>query len=372
MTADYFIGLMSGTSLDGIDAVLVDLSRPQPVLTESHHHAWPDSIHQALLTARELDDDQLATLHELDRQTAEVFAEAVHTLLDKAGLPASAITAIGSHGQTVRHRPDARPGFSLQLGEAKTLAALTGICVVADFRSADIHAGGQGAPLVPAFHQAVFRDPRQFRVVLNIGGIANVTMLPNDPEQTVTGFDTGPGNTLMDAWMREHCNREMDENGRFAASGVLHDGLLSSLLDDAYFHRKPPKSTGFEHFNLSWLKPRLQALKLATPGHEAAIQRTLLELTARSIIDAIDTYAPACDDIVVCGGGAHNTCLMQRLQTLGKAPLRSTAALGIHPDWVEAMTFAWLARQRLLNRPGNLPTVTGASRACLLGTITPA
>ena len=236
--------------------------------------------------------------------------------------------------------------------------------MVADFRRADIEAGGQGAPLVPAFHNAVFRSAEKSRVIVNIGGIANITILPKDPVQPVTGFDTGPGNTLMDAWTRQHRQQAFDRDGAFAASGRSDARLLANLLMDDYFRQPPPKSTGFETFNLDWLWAHL-----ANDIDHADVQSTLCDLTAVSIIRAINQHAPDTDEIFVCGGGAHNTELMQRLQSLAAQPVASTQQLGIDPDWVEAMTFAWLARQFKLALPGNIPHVTGAREAVVLGSL---
>jgi len=360
-----YIGLMSGTSMDGIDAALVDFSSAQPVIVNTHSHAWPEDIQQALIAARDIPDAQLNTLSALDEQTANIFAEAVFALLKRTAFQAEDITAIGNHGQTIRHRPDIDKPFSLQIGNARKLAALTGIDVISDFRSADIKAGGQGAPLAPAFHQAVFQHKNISRVIVNIGGIANITVLPADKSSAVTGFDCGPGNTLMDAWIAQHEQRPYDADGALACSGKTNACLLARLLMDDYFQLAPPKSTGFEYFNLKWLK-RFIDDDMTT----ADVQSTLCDLTASSIIRDINRYAPASEEIYICGGGAHNKELMSRLQALTKCPVATTEKLGIHPDWVEAMTFAWLAYQYTHHLTGNLPSVTGASTAVILGKLT--
>jgi len=359
---ELYLGMISGTSVDNIDAALVDLSGEQPVLVASHDHPWPAELRDAIFATRVLGDDELDQLDALDTAIADAFADAAMTCLDHAGVAASSVTAIGSHGQTIRHRPDGPAAFSLQLGNAGRIAARTGIDVVADFRSADIDAGGQGAPMGPAFHQAVFQHEQIDRVIVNIGGIGNITVLPADPHSPVTGFDTGPGNNLMDAWIERHRGERYDADGRFAASGRSDVKLLAELLTDPYFELAPPKSTGFELFNLAWLEPHITGDRKPED-----VQSTLCDLTATSIVRDIHRYAAATTEIYVCGGGAHNTELMSRLQRLTRAKVDSTDALGVPPDWVEAMTFAWLARQHLKQLPGNIPTVTGARDARVLG-----
>ncbi|MFC1589656.1 anhydro-N-acetylmuramic acid kinase [Pseudomonadota bacterium] len=367
---EYYVGLMSGTSMDGIDAVLIDFSDSEtPKLICSHSHDWPEDIHQQLLATRDLPDERLNTLSPLDIRLGEIFAEATLELLDNAQLSTSDIIAIGNHGQTIRHRPDAAKPFSLQIGDAKTLTQKTGIRVVDDFRTADIEAGGQGAPLAPAFHEAVFRSNSENIGVLNLGGIANLSVLPSDQNQPVTGFDTGPANTLMDAWIEKCCGKSFDENGDFARSGKINQTLLEQLLADNYFKITPPKSTGFELFNIEWLNKSLSDKNL----RDADVQATLCELTAQSICGAIKQHAPTINHLLVCGGGVHNTYLLERIQsTLPECKVESTEAYGIHPDWMEAMAFAWLARCKLNNQPAKLASVTGASRNVVLGCITEA
>lgn len=364
---ELYIGLMSGTSMDGIDAALVDFSLQHPVLVGTHSHAWPDDILQALIAARDMPDNALDTLSSLDKQTADIFADACSELLKSTSHTPEEIIAIGNHGQTIRHRPDIDKPFSLQIGNASRLAALTGIDVISDFRTADINAGGQGAPLAPAFHQAVFQCNDSNRVIVNIGGISNITILPAGKNSMVTGFDCGPGNTLMDAWIAQHQQRSYDADGALASSGKTNAGMLARLLMDDYFQLAPPKSTGFEYFNLAWLSHFIENTMAS-----ADVQSTLCDLTATSIIRAINQYAPDNEEIYICGGGVHNKELMRRLQTLTKSPLTTTEELGVHPDWVEAMTFAWLAYRNTHRQTGNLPSVTGATKAIILGKKTPA
>jgi anhydro-N-acetylmuramic acid kinase len=359
---------MSGTSMDGIDAALVDFSSPQPKLINTHSHQWPDVVQHALIAARDIPDDQLNTLSYLDNQTAEIFAEACSELLKSSEHQPHDIIAIGNHGQTIRHRPDIDKPFSLQIGNAKMLAIQTGIDVISDFRTADIKAGGQGAPLAPAFHQAVFQQDEINRVIVNIGGIANITVLHKN--KPITGFDCGPGNTLMDAWIFFHKQQRYDADGKLASSGKTDVALLAKLLMDNYFQLAPPKSSGFEYFNLEWLNKHLDKTVLSRETACADVQSTLCDLTATSIIRAINQYAPDTDEIFICGGGIHNKELMHRLQTLTKCSVATTEALGVHPDWVEAMAFAWLAYQNIHQYTGNLPSVTGASKNLVLGELT--
>jgi anhydro-N-acetylmuramic acid kinase len=371
---ELYIGLMSGTSMDGIDAALVDFSQTaitgaQPKLIQTHSHPWPDDIQKALIAARDIPDNELSSLASLDTQTAKVFSDACLKLLANTSYQAQDIIAIGNHGQTIRHRPDTETPFSLQIGNAQKISEQTGIDVISDFRTADIKAGGQGAPLAPAFHQAVFRHNEIDRVIVNIGGIANITMLPKDQNHPVTGFDCGPGNTLMDAWISLHKQHSYDANGELASSGKTDARLLANLLMDAYFQLAPPKSTGFEYFNLEWLNKYIDKEKTHAMAC-ADVQSTLCDLTATSIIRAINQYATDTGEIYICGGGAHNRELMRRLQTLTKCPVTTTEVLGVHSDWVEAMAFAWLAYQNVHQQTGNLPSVTGANKSVVLGKLT--
>lgn len=367
---ELYIGLMSGTSMDGIDAALVDFSQARPQLISTHSHPWPDDIQQALIAARDIPDEQLSSLSSLDMQTAEIFADACFQLLKATPYKANDIIAIGNHGQTIRHRPDIEQPFSLQIGNAEKLAAITGIDVISNFRTADIEASGQGAPLAPVFHQSIFQDNRLNRVIVNIGGISNITVLPGnknntEASQAIIGFDCGPGNTLMDAWISRHRQQAYDADGIFAASGKTNARLLANLLMDDYFQLAPPKSTGFEYFNLEWLDRQIEG-----EVDSADIQSTLCDLTATSIIRAINQYAKDTDEIYICGGGVHNKELMQRLQRLTRCMIATTEGPGVHPDWVEAMAFAWLAYRNVHQQTGNLPSVTGAKKAVILGRVT--
>jgi anhydro-N-acetylmuramic acid kinase len=366
---EYYLGLMSGTSVDGIDAALVDLSRPFPALVRARTFAWPKRIRQQILdTTAGHQQVSLLELGRLDATLGDQFAEAALAIIGEAELNREQISAIGSHGQTLFHAADADPPFSMQLGDANRIAEHTGITTVADFRRRDIAAGGQGAPLVPAFHQALFQDPHRSRVVLNIGGMANVTLLPKDG--SVSGFDTGPGNVLMDAWHQRNRQALFDRNGEWARSGKLDRRLLDRLLDHPYFRRTHPKSTGRETFGPRWLDAVLHSANGAPAA--ADVQRTLLELTARSIADSLQKPAAEFEQLLVCGGGAHNGFLMQRLGVLlPSCSVESTENCGLHPDWVEATAFAWLAKQTLQGKPGNLPEVTGANKAVVLGAIYP-
>jgi len=306
----------------------------------------------------------------LDWQLGELFAESVTQLLAKSGIEAQQVQAIGSHGQTLRHHPHGPHPFTLQIGSPALIAQLSGITTVGDFRSRDIAAGGEGAPLVPAFHHAAFGKDGINRCMINIGGIANITLLPGERSSSVNGFDTGPGNLLMNGWIARHRGEQFDHNGEWAASGAINQPLLRQLPSDKYFLRPSPKSTGREYFNLDWLDQQLAAF---SPASAADVQATLCELTARSISEAISHCAVDYPEVYICGGGAHNRTLMARLQTL-LAPrlVASSEEIGLHPDWVEAIAFAWLARQTLAGQPGNLPEVTGARQPVVLGAIYPA
>jgi anhydro-N-acetylmuramic acid kinase len=360
-----YLGLISGTSADSIDSVLVSFSRGVPQLLASHAHPWPTALRERMLalaqgeTALDLD-----TFGRLDVEIGHGFADAALQLLEHSDTPATAVRAIGSHGQTLRHRPTGTYPFTLQLGDPSVIAERCGIDVVADFRRADIAAGGQGAPLLPALHAMLLARPGHARVVLNLGGIANITVLGADGH--VLGFDTGPANGLLDAWCLRQRNEPFDRDGAYAASGRPDAGLLDALLADPYFALPPPKSTGREHFHLDWLATRAPSTAL----DPADVQATLLELTARSVAMAIAQHAPDAEEVLACGGGVHNGALMRRLgELLAPRVLLSTSRYGIDPDFLEATAFAWLARQRLLGLPGNLPAVTGARGPRVLGAI---
>ncbi len=362
---ELYVGLISGTSVDAVDAALVAIDEDRFQILATHSEAYPEATAndiQALV--RSPGTINIDDLGELDTEVGELFAVATKRLLEQAGTEASAVRAIGSHGQTVRHHPDGNSPFSLQIGDPNIIACRTGITTVADFRRRDIALGGQGAPLVPAFHAATFRDPAELRVVLNIGGIANITVLPGDGQ--VFGFDTGPGNCLMDIWIERKQEKAYDADGEWAASGTAESDLVAQMLGDRYFRRIPPKSTGREHFNYRWLETALN--EASTRPEPVDVQASLLELSARSIAEAIERHASDCKRVLACGGGVHNTALMARLAALLPAcDIQTTAAYGIDPDWVEAVAFAWLARRTIHSLPGNLPAVTGARRPCILG-----
>ncbi|HEB85507.1 MAG TPA: anhydro-N-acetylmuramic acid kinase, partial [Gammaproteobacteria bacterium] len=335
----YYIGLISGTSLDAIDAALVSFNSEHCELQQSLALPIADDIREQALSLLHPGDNELARLCRLDVQLGRLFAEAVQALLAQADLASSAICAIGSHGQTLRHCPDDAFPTSLQIGDPNIIVERTGITTVADFRRRDMAAGGQGAPLVPAFHQAMLQDSRYNRVIVNIGGIANITVLTKDPAKPVIGFDTGPGNALLDSWTQQHLQQTHDKEGQWAAGGTCHQGLLDTLVKDPYFSLAPPKSTGRETFNLQWLEQSLQNFS----GLQAQdIQATLVELTAMTIAQAILKHSPDAEQVLICGGGNHNTFLMQRLAAhLPEQTIQSTRSAGIDPDWVEAMAFAW-------------------------------
>jgi anhydro-N-acetylmuramic acid kinase len=363
-----YIGLISGTSADAIDAALVALA-PAPHLLHALSLPYPPRIREQLLDLIH-DEDATVALDELgalDVEIGHAFAHAARTLLLQAGVDATRVRAIGSHGQTVRHRPRQDVPFTLQLGDPNVIAEGTGIATVADFRRRDVAAGGEGAPLVPAFHAAVLASDREARVVLNLGGIANVTLLP--PRGDVAGFDTGPANALLDGWTQRHRGAAHDAGGAWAATGRCDHVLLDRLLADHYFARRPPKSTGREEFSLTWLDLALHAHR----GLEAAdVAATLVELTARSVAQAVRATLPGAARVIACGGGVHNAYLMQRLASaLGATPLESSTAHGIDPDFCEAMAFAWLAQRTLAGLPGNLVHVTGAAGPRVLGAVWP-
>jgi anhydro-N-acetylmuramic acid kinase len=366
--APWYIGLMSGTSLDAIDAVLVRFT-PSFQLCAHHSEPLPAALRQRILQLTQPGDDEIERLGRLDTALGAVFAEAALTLLRQTGLEAGAVAAIGSHGQTIRHRPEA--GFSLQIGDPNTIAERTGITTVADFRRRDLAAGGQGAPLVPAFHAALFRTTAADRVIANLGGMANITVLPADPMGPVLGYDTGPANVLLDGWNEQNRRGRYDEGGAWAATGRVDTRLLDTLLAHPFFQAKPPKSTGRETFNPNWLNGVLARLR-PRPAPED-VQATLLELTAITLCDAIRRHRLPSPELYLCGGGCHNDRLRQRIQArLPDHRIDSTAALGLAPDWVEASAFAWLAMRTLQQQSANLPEVTGAKGPRILGTICPA
>ncbi|MBF5003957.1 anhydro-N-acetylmuramic acid kinase [Diaphorobacter caeni] len=366
-----FIGLMSGTSLDGVDGVLVAFSgNGKPQLRHHASSPFPDDLRTELLALNTSGANELHRAALAANGLVRVYAQVVRDLLKQGGLKAGDITGIGAHGQTVRHRPQEfdHNGYTLQLNNPALLAELSGSTVVADFRSRDVAAGGQGAPLVPAFHVGVFGRAGETVAVLNLGGIANLSVLRADG--SVLGFDCGPANALMDYWCHQHTGKWYDANGTWAAQGKIVGPLLGALLQEPYFAQNPPKSTGRDLFNPDWLKQRLAK----HPDIDSQdVQATLAELTAISCADDLKRLAPDARELIVCGGGALNQHLMQRLQAhLPGVTVQSSAAHGIDPQQVEAAAFAWLARQCLLGQSGNLASVTGARGPRVLGAIYPA
>ncbi|TCT21585.1 anhydro-N-acetylmuramic acid kinase [Thermomonas haemolytica] len=369
--AELFLGLISGTSADGIDAALVrfhgDGPHARPELLHGRTHGWDAALRARLVAlGQQAQALTLDAVGELDVRIGRAFADAANASIAAAGIDRTAIAAIGSHGQTLRHRPQGEAPFTLQLGDAHVIAERCGLPVVADFRRRDVAAGGHGAPLVPAFHAAVLHAADEDRAVLNLGGIANLTLLPAHGD--VRGFDTGPANGLMDAWCLRHTGQPFDAGGRFAAQGRVDPALLARLLAEPWFALAPPKSTGRDQFHLDWVEAAL-----AGGESPADVQATLLALTVRTVADALHATQPATSRVIVCGGGVHNPLLMAALaDAMPAATIESSALHGLDPDFVEAMAFAWLAREHLAGRPGNLPAVTGAAGPRVLGALYPA
>ena len=358
MATAHTIGLMSGTSHDGIDAAVVAFD-PAPRVVAGRTLAFPEELGRALLAVTTEPRPAIDDLMRLDAWLGEAFGEAAREILRASGLPRSAIQAIGCHGHTLYHAPSGDHGSSWQIGDPNRIAAVAGIPVAADFRRRDIAAGGQGAPLAPAFHAFALGHPREYRAVVNLGGIANITLLP--PGGPVTGFDTGPANTLLDGWAREHRGTDCDQDGAMAAAGTVAPELLKALRADPYFAQEPPKSTGREHFSRTWLEAfgpdRWRAVDVAA---------TLAALTTSTVADALRAASP--ERVLICGGGVHNPVLMAGLdEALPGATVESTARHGLDPDMVEAAAFAWLARERVAGRPANEPAVTGAGERVVLG-----
>ncbi len=367
--SELYLGLMSGTSLDGVDGVLADFSQASPRVLGHASHPFPDSLKQELLALNSPGPDELHRAALAANALVRVYAAVVAELLQSTKLAPQAVRALGAHGQTVRHRPQMfdGTGYTLQLNQPALLAELTGIPVVADFRSRDVAAGGQGAPLVPPFHQAMFGHLAGTTCVLNVGGISNITVLNPEAKQDLLGFDCGPGNALMDAWCLQHTGAPYDDRGSWAAQGQVHADLLQHLLDEPFFAAAPPKSTGRDLFNGPWLQA-----KLAGFGEVSAVdvQATLTELTARSCADCVRRFAPGASRLLVCGGGALNHHLMDRLSALlPGCAVFSTEVHGVPAMQVEALAFAWLARQCVLGQTASLKSVTGARGARILGAI---
>lgn len=367
---DLYLGLMSGTSMDGIDLALVSFKHTSVRLIDARTLPFNPSLERKIHALCHPQEDEINRTGQADRELALAFADAVSVMLKKNQLHSSDIRAIGSHGQTVRHHPDLQHGFTLQLGDPNTLAVETAIDVVADIRRKDIALGGQGAPLAPAFHQAVFSSEKHSRIILNIGGISNITYLPCDEEHSVIGFDCGPGNTLLDAWCYRHTGNKFDENGAWSAQGKVNGQLLEQLLAHPYLAANYPKSTGREAFNLNWLEQQLEEFGQSLSPQ--CVQATLAWFTAKSVTRHVALFNDV-NEVYVCGGGAHNDFLMECLESeLHECQVLTTEALGISPDAVEAAAFAWFAYAHVHRIHGNLPSVTGAKRSAILGALYPA
>lgn len=359
-----YIGIMSGTSLDGVDVALCQFEANACEVIATHFLPYPAELNRSLLALHTPQHNELETTLLLGNQLAHLYAKAVNHLLRDKKISAKEVTAIGCHGQTIRHRPEL--GFTLQIGNNALLSELTGISVVGDFRSRDIAAGGQGAPLVPTFHQAIFGSTTLNRAIINIGGIANITYLNKNGD--VLGFDSGPGNMLLDAWAKLKLDQNFDADGAWAATGVVQESFLSNMLAEPYFAVPPPKSTGRDLFNDAWLKQHI----LYPHTRPQDIARTLVELSAYTICQALNRYCGDVDEVYLCGGGARNGLLVGTIKTMLKdTPLLNTDALGIGVDWLEAAAFAWLAKQTLEGKTSNLPAVTGAKGLRILGAIYP-
>jgi anhydro-N-acetylmuramic acid kinase len=368
MTAceERYIGLMSGTSCDSIDAVLVTFEGGTPSSLHTHSHPIPADLKQKILDLSQPGNNEIDRMGQLDHELGKSFADAALTLIESSGLCKDLITAIGSHGQTIRHRPPA-PGnpqpFTLQIADPNLIAELTGITTVADFRRRDMAAGGHGAPLAPAYHEALFGSELKTRAIVNVGGMGNVTLLR--PNEDVLGFDTGPGNVLLDGWIQRQKNLSYDSGGAWASEGKCHTELLAKMMSHPFFEAPAPKSTGREDFNLQWLDEVL--LGVNPQVNAVDVQATLLELSVRSICESLPKGV-LIDELFVCGGGAHNLTLMKRIaEQLPETMVCTTEALGLSPDWVEGVAFAWLAKRTLQRLSGNLPAVTGAARQTILG-----
>lgn len=370
---ELYVGLMSGTSLDGVDGVLVDFSAQRPQVLGFAGLPFTDSLKAEFLALNSSGADELHRAALAGNALARLYADVVAHLLAQCSVPTSAVRAVGAHGQTVRHRPREfdGTGYTLQINQPALLAELCGVAVVADFRSRDVAAGGQGAPLVPPFHAAFFGKGDAPVAVLNIGGISNITLLNLSSDVDVLGFDCGPGNALMDGWCLAQTCQPFDDRGQWAASGQMHARLLAQLLSEPFFTTEPPKSTGRDLFNRPWLDAHLVRFAEILPPQD--VQATLTELTAQVCAQSLMRHAPGCESLIVCGGGAFNSHLMQRLAAaLGSRKVQSSANFGIHPLQVEATAFAWLARQTILRKTGSLESVTGARGARILGAIYPA
>ena len=365
-----YLGAISGTSVDGLDLALLEISRTINV-TAASTVTLPDGLRRDLLKLGRAGDDDIDVLGRADAALGEFIGQAALEFITANGSPRD-VTAIGSHGQTVRHRPTGEYPFTLQIGDPNRIAEITGITTVADFRRRDVAAGGQGAPLVPPFHGALFRTDREHRAVLNLGGIGNFTLLPAEPEAPITGFDTGPGNALMDDWISHTRQQPYDHHGEWAASGEVDEVLLERLLADPYLSAPPPKSTGREHFNMAWLKEQLEKHLADRRASDADVQATLCAFTAETVAQALNAWGGATERVLVCGGGRHNRTLLAAIAKRVHCPVEATDDYGVDGDSIEAAAFAWLAHQTLNGQAGNEPAVTGARGPRVLGSIYPA
>jgi anhydro-N-acetylmuramic acid kinase len=364
-----YIGLMSGTSCDGIDAALVNLSGDSIELVEYYFYPFNSDLRQQIIAIANGINDDLDSICTLDVVLAKHFSQAVKNLLIKSNKKPSEIIAIGSHGQTIRHEPDKKHPYTTQVADANIISHATKITTIADFRRKDLATGGQGAPLVPAFHAQIFKQQSPLAIV-NIGGMSNITLLASTPCFSTEGFDTGPGNVLLDYWVNKSIQANYDNDGAFARSGLLCQELLKLFLCEPFFQKTPPKSTGRELFNKTWLNNKLS--QLTADISDADVQTTLVELTAKTILNEIFKHAPNTQEVIVCGGGAKNSFLLERLQANSAVTVVTSNSKGFDSDWIEAMAFAWLAKQTLKNLPGNVLAVTGAKEAVVLGAIYPA
>lgn len=372
MKSTLYLGLMSGTSLDGVDVALLDFANQPPKMTACGFFPMPENLRAALYTLLKTGETSLQNLGEIDHQLGALYADCVNQFLTQHQLSPADIQAIGCHGQTVWHAPQGAFPFTMQIGDMNLLAARTGITVVGDFRRKDMAMGGQGAPLVPAFHEGIFAQPETLTVVLNIGGIANISVL--SPTQATIGYDVGVGNALLDSWIEQHQGSRFDKNGEWAATGSVLPELLEALLDEPFFDQPPPKSTGRELFNLNWLNQKLvKVYGNSTACKPEDVQRTLLEFTVQGIAHTLKKIKSEKRNLLlVCGGGARNPLIMQQLtKNLPEWQVSTTTEYGLDVDYVEAAAFAWLAYQRMHNLPSNLPAVTGAKQAVSLGVIYP-
>ncbi len=363
--SEFYIGLMSGTSVDAIDAVLMDFAITNTHIVTSFSQAIDKELKKQInrVIAKQTWPQNI---EDIDIEFANASAQAVQNLLSQASIKANQIQAIGSHGQTIFHDPNGTPPVSVQIGNPQLIANKTGTLTIGNFRQADIEAGGQGAPLACAYHNEVFRSTDEDRIVLNLGGIANITKLPKNKNADIIGFDTGPANTLLDAWINKHQGLSFDNDGVWAKSGTINQGLLNLMLKDEYFKQPPPKSTGREKFNLTWLQYILGQYQ--EPVSKEDVQATLLDLTTKTITNAIKNWAPQTNRILICGGGSYNTYLVSQLQSkLQEVPVEASSKYGVPEKWMEAMAFAWLAKQKIKGNPGNIPSVTGATKNVMLG-----